>query len=141
MKRAVRPRRPQGFLLLEVILAIGIFGMAAVGFAVAINRTADAASMAQRRMMITRILDSALTEALSLPVLEEGVTTVTLDETLGGTAIEVDTLIEPLEEMMNQDGEILQQMYRIEVSAHWYEAGEWMEESAETWRYGRMYQP
>jgi len=141
MKQRVRGRRPRGFLLLEVILAIGIFGMAAVGFAVAINRTADAASMAQRRMMITRILDSSLTEALSLPVLEEGVTTVTLDETLGGTAIEIDTLIEPLEEMMNQDGEILQQMFRIQVSAHWYEAGEWMEESAETWRYGRMYQP
>lgn len=132
---------PHGFLMMEVILAIGIFCLAAVGFAIALARTAEVASLAKRQMKITRILDSALTEALSQPVLEEGANTVVLEEELGGASVEIDTVVEPLEDLQNEDGEILQQMYRIQVSAHWYEDGQWMEEMAETWRYGRMYQP
>jgi type II secretory pathway pseudopilin PulG len=127
--------------MMEVVLALGIFGMAATAFAIALQRTADAATMAQRRMQIGRILESSLTEALSMPNLEEGKTSVTLLEEIGGAEVEVDTLIEPLLEMENQDGQLLQQMFRIEVSAHWYENGEWVEETAETWRYARLYQP
>jgi len=140
MRGARSIRRRAGFLLLEVILALGIFGIAATSFAMALSKTADAAMLAQRRMKITRILDSSLSEALSIPVLEEGSTTLALEERIGGAPVEVDTLIEPLPELQNQDGEFLQEMYRIEVSAHWYENGEWLSESAETWRYGRLYQ-
>lgn len=127
--------------MFEVVLALGIFGIAATAFAVALAQTADAAAFAQRRMQIGRILESSLTEAMSLPTLEEGSTSVTLLEEIGGETVEIDTLIEPLLEMQNEDGETLQQMFRIEVSAHWYENGEWMEETAETWRYGRLYLP
>lgn len=136
-------RRKRGFLMMEVVLAIGIFSIAATGFAMALARTADAAALAQRRMKITRILDSALREAVSLPssVLIEGTTTVALDEEIGGAAVEVDTTIEILSELENQDGQLLQQMFRIEVAANWYENGSWMNETAETWRYGRLYQP
>lgn len=140
--RNLHPTAPRrGFLLLEVVLAFAIMAIVAVAFGVAIARTADAAELAQRRMQMDRILESALDEALSLPVLEEGVTSVTLDEEVGGAAVEVDTRIEILEEMENEDGQLLQQMYRIEVTSHWFENGEWQEEMAETWRYGRLYQP
>lgn len=138
-RRPSRHRR--GFLMFEVVLALGIFGIAATAFAVALAQTADAAAFAQRRMQIGRILESSLTEAMSLPTLEEGSTSVTLLEEIGGETVEIDTLIEPLLEMENQEGETLQQMFRIEISAHWYENGEWMEETAETWRYGRLYMP
>ncbi|MGB1130097.1 MAG: hypothetical protein ACPG4K_08600, partial [Haloferula sp.] len=107
--------------MFEVVLALGIFGIAATAFAVALAQTADAAAFAQRRMQIGRILESSLTEAMSLPTLEEGSTSVTLLEEIGGETVEIDTLIEPLLEMQNEDGETLQQMFRIEVSAHWYE--------------------
>ena len=137
MKRRKSASGRRGFLLMEVILALGIFGMAATGFAMALAKTADAAAMAQQRMKIARILDSALTEALSLPVLEEGTTSVVLKE----DGIEVDTRVELIEDLQNLDGKILQEMYRIEVSAHWYEFGEWVEETAETWRYSRLYVP
>src|SRR5512137_1279657 len=59
-----------GFLLLEMVLALAVFGMAATGFVVALHRMSATATMAQSELRITRILDSALDETLSLPVLE-----------------------------------------------------------------------
>ncbi|HEX7260368.1 MAG TPA: type II secretion system protein, partial [Luteolibacter sp.] len=89
------PARPlkRGFLLLEMILALAVFGIAATGFAVALHRMADAASLAQSELRITRILESALNETLSLPTLEEGTT----NSSVGKTGIELDTTISLLE--------------------------------------------
>lgn len=129
------PKR--GFLLLEMILALAVFGIAATGFAVALHRMSQAASLAQSELRITRILDSALDETLSLPVLEEGTT----NTSVGETGIELDTTIKLLEELQNEDGQLLQEMYVINVTAKWFESGTWHDRSVETWRYGRMYQP
>jgi hypothetical protein len=98
---------------------------------------ADAASLAQSELRINRILESALTEQLSFPTLEEGVTQIPVE----GTEIELDVIIVPLEELMNQDGEFLQEMFHITVTANWFQNGEWQSRSAETWRYNLMYQP
>lgn len=136
MKRPAPMTRP-GFLLLEMVLALAVFGMAATGFVVALHRMSAAASLAQSELRITRVLDSALDETISLPVLEEGQT----NTTVGETGIELDTTIELIEDLMNEDGEILQEMYRIEIIARWYANGEWQDRTVETWRYGRMYQP
>ena len=132
---AQNPRR--GFLLLEMVLALMVFGIAVTGFTVALRRMAQAASMAQSELRITRILDSAIDETLSLPVLEEGDTSATVGE----TGIELNTTIKLLDEMENEDGQLLQDMYDIKINARWYEGGEWHEREVETWRYGRMYQP
>ena len=51
------------------------------------------------------------------------------------------TAITLLNSLENQDGAQLQEMYLITVTARWHESGAWQERSAETWRYGRMYQP
>ncbi|NQW99579.1 type II secretion system protein, partial [bacterium] len=77
----------RGFLLLEMVLALAVFGIAATGFAVALHRMAAVAGLAQSELRITRILDSALDETLSLPVLEEGVS----DSTVGETGIDLIT--------------------------------------------------
>jgi hypothetical protein len=130
-------RNNRGYLLLEVVLAIAVFAIACTGLTVAFHRMAAAASLAQSELRITRILDSALTEQLSLPMLEEGVTQVPVE----GSDIELDVVIEPIEDMENQDGELLQQMFHIKIIANWYENGAWQERSAETWRYNPMYQP
>ena len=130
-----RPKR--GFLLLEMILALAVFGIAATGFAVALRRMSSAAELAQSELRITRILDSALDETLSLPVLEEGET----NSTVGATGIELDTTIKLLDKLENQDGQLLQQMYSISITAKWFESGEWHDRTVDTWRYGSMYQP
>ena len=135
----MRTRRPvgaRGFALLEVLLAVAVFSTAATGFVVALHKTGEVAAATQREMKITRVLESALHEALSLPTLEEGKTTLELED----SGMEIDTLIEPIE-IENQDGQLLQEMYRIEVTVFWIEDDEWQERSAETWRYARLYQP
>ncbi|OYV02834.1 MAG: hypothetical protein CFE26_21745 [Verrucomicrobiales bacterium VVV1] len=133
---ASRGRR--GFLLLEVIFALAIFGIAATAFAVAFHRMAQAADLAQNELRITRMLESSLNEALSVPTLEE--------ETKSYILVERDTEIETKVEMIkdeleNEDGQLLQEMYRITVTARWFQDGAQRERSAETWRYGRLYQP
>lgn len=127
----------RGFLLLEMVLALGVFGIAATGFAVALRRMSQAAQLAQSELRITRILDSALDETLSLPVLEEGVTSTTVGE----TGIDLDTTISLLEDLETEEGQPLSEMFRIEIVARWYDNGEWLERAVDTWRYGRMYQP
>lgn len=130
-------RKKRGFLLLEVVLALAVFAIACTGLTVAFHRMAGAASLAQSELRITRILDSTLTEQLSMPTLEEGVTQIPVE----GNDIQLDVRIEPIEDMENQDGELLQQMFHIKIIAKWYENGAWQERSAETWRYNPMYQP
>ena len=98
---------------------------------------ADAASLAQTEMRITRILESALTEQLSFPTVEEGTTQIPVE----GTDIELDVVIEPIEDLKNQDDEILQDMFHITITANWFAKGAWQSRSAETWRYNLMYQP
>jgi Tfp pilus assembly protein PilV len=132
--------RRRGFLMMEVVLALGIFGIAVTGFTIAIARTAEVAAMAQRQSQINRLLESSLSEALATPNLEVGRTTVVVEETIAGASVEIDTLVEELTELEAENGQLLDAMYRIEVSAHWFADGEWREEMAETWRYGRLYQ-
>ena len=127
----------RGFLLLEMILALAVFGIAATGFAVALHRMAAVAGLAQRELRITRILDSALDETLSLPVLEIGTT----NTSVGETGIELDTTVELIEDLQNEDGQPLQEMYLIKVEAKWFDNGQWQNRAVDTWRYGRMYQP
>jgi len=127
----------RGFLLLEVVLALAIFGIAATAFAVAINQIAHSASLAQKELRITRILESALDEAVSLPTLEEGTTSTAVPD----TGVELDTTVELIENLESEEGQLLQQMYRVKVTAHWFNKNVWDERTVETWRFGRMYQP
>jgi prepilin-type N-terminal cleavage/methylation domain-containing protein len=133
--RASRTRR--GFLLLEVVIALAVFGIAATALAVAFHRMGQAADLAQNEMRITRILESALNETLSLPTLEEGTTSQVLAE----RGMEIETKIELMkEELENEDGQLLQEMYRITITGRWVQNGLQNERTAETWRYARLYQ-
>lgn len=130
------PADSGGFALLEVVLALLLFAIVGTSLSTALNSVGRIAGDARREMSLTRLIDSELRAAMSLPQLEEGVTTKVLDE----KGIEIETLIEPLEELENENGQILQQMFRIQVKAVWWENNDWQEVSAETWRYERLYQ-
>jgi Tfp pilus assembly protein PilV len=130
-------RKTRGYLLLEVVLAMGVFAMAATGFTVALQKAADASDMAAREMQITRILQSSLDEALAVPVLEEGEITQKLEE----RNIDIVILYEKIEDMENQDGQLLQNMWRVTVTAYFLQGTTEMSRTAVTWRYGQLYQP
>jgi len=127
----------KGFLLLEMVLALSVFAMATTGFVVALHRMAAAANQARDELRVTRILESALNETLSLPVLEEG----EMSDVSGDGEIDILVVIEPIEDLENEEGLTLTEMFRIGITARWYENGDWQERSIETWRYARLYQP
>ncbi len=138
----LKTRHRRGFLLLEVVLALTVFGVAATGFTVALHRMADAAKLAQKELRLTRVLESALDETLTLPVLEEGVTTsIAGPPEDSSRRIDLETQVILLDELENENGQLLQEMYRVVVTAYWFEGGIEQRRSVETWRYGRMYQP
>lgn len=129
--------RGRGFLLLEMVLALAVFSMVTTGFVVALHRMSQAASQARDELRVTRILESALNETLSLPVLEPG----EMSDVAGDGKIDILAVVEPIEDLQNEEGETLNEMMRIRISARWYEAGDWQEREIETWRYTRLYQP
>jgi hypothetical protein len=133
--RSSRPRR--GFMLMESILALSLFAIVGVALITALHEIGRMAYDARREGRLARILDSELRFAMMVPVLEEGETVKALDE----FDLEITTIVEPMLEVENQDGVLLQQMYRVEVQASWYENNEWNEMFVESWRYARLYQP
>lgn len=122
---------------MEVVLALFIFSIACTGLVVAFHSMAKTATHAQNELRITRILESALAEQISYPTLEEGTAQIPVD----GTNIELDVEITPIDDLENKDGQLLQEMYRIKITANWYADGQWQSRSVETWRYNLMYQP
>ena len=127
-------------MLLEVVLAIGVFAIAVTGFVVALQKTSDLGFQTRREMRLTRLLESALAKAMSQPVLEEKTESEPVEE-MANEGMQMETTVEPMTEIENEDGQILQEMYRIKVRASWFEGASPQEMTAETWRYSRLYQP
>ncbi len=132
------PRKPaKGYLLLEMVLALGIFALVTTGFVVALQRMASASTQARDELKITRILETALNETLSLPVLEEGEMT----DVAGDGKYDILAVIAPIEDLQNEEGLDLNDLFSIRITARWYENGDLHEREVETWRYARLYQP
>ena len=135
----------RGFVLLEIIIALGLFAAVAVSLVKALHMTSQTAVMIQDGMRVDRVLRSAMTEALSNPYLKEGTQKVDISELTGDDKSffsgELETIVEALA-LENEDGQLLQNMYRIEVIFYWRGSdGEWQEQGVETWRYGNLYRP
>jgi len=124
MKILSRSPRRRGFLLMEAVLALLVFSVMAIALTRTLAGVRQNSIAIQQKMTIARILDSKLTEVLTLSNLEEGDVIVD-DEEIGG---QIRTVIEPLE-LENEDGTILPQMFRVRITAIWFEDG----------RNGRMY--
>ena len=121
--------------MMEVLIAVALFALVGTGLVVALNDLGDFAFKLHREQRLSRMLDSELRRTMSLPNLEEGVEKVNLEE----MGVEIETIIEPIEELENQDGQLLPNMFRIKVSAYWWADGEYQTQSTETWRYARLY--
>lgn len=125
-----------GFTILEVLLALALFGMMMVGLTRALNMIVHSAVRSGEEVRMIRNLETLLTEASKAAQFEEG--TEYLGEDESGVAYE--RIIEELTEMENMDGQILQSMWRIAIVASYERNGETLERVAETFRYEPLYQ-
>jgi hypothetical protein len=121
-------------VLLEVLLALTLFGLVAVALTNALSQVGKLAVEGQLELHVINGLQSALLEASKVPEMEVG-TLSSEPDTLG---IVYETTIEELE-LYNIDEEVLTDMYRIEVRAFWEANGQAQEETAETFRYEPLY--
>lgn len=137
----------RGYVLLEIVIAMGLFAVVSVALVKALHVTSDTAAGIQDGMRIQRVLKSAMIDALSNPDIQEGEITEDLMEVTGdgGDQLpflrgELETIIEPME-MENEDGQLLENMFRIRVTFYWRANGEEREQTVETWRYAPLYRP
>ena len=133
-----RPRR--GLVIIEVLVSLLIFGMAAVGLMEAITASAKTAVSAQQELRMLLRLQSRLTEVSKFPdiakLYDSPPRASDPDEFGVWTSVE----IEKLENLTTaQDKQEVKDMYRITVTAHYDSYGQEGEVTAETVRYARLY--
>lgn len=134
--RRRKSRKTGGWLLMEVVIALGIFSAAVVSFIVTLNQVAELSLLTRQETMVSRLIEGALMEALTVPEIKEEKYEYQLDET--DMVITVDT--SPIT-LVNKDQSQLEDMWLVKVTARWMQSGEPCEETVETWRYGKLYQP
>lgn len=121
---------------MEVILALFIFSLVATAFTKALGAVWRTTAYVNEELAITQILDTALTEALYLPNLEEGST----ERFYAEREITVETRVQPLE-LENEEGAILPNMWEVIIIGRFVRDGERREQQIRGWRYQPLYQP
>ncbi len=104
------------FTLLETLVAVGVFGMAALGLLAALGGTVDASRAVQRQAEIRNVMENLLA-GLSLGPFTESQTDVTID----GAVYRQEVV---REELQNNEKTILPGYWRVRVTAKWQEAGQ-----------------
>ena len=163
MKLRFKSRRLRGgFILLEVLLALAIFGLVSVGITRALQQIGEVAIRSGEELRIQRKLESWLTRyskadfrdqdfRSALPIEGEIVGEVFDEVSAYADEMGVDyyAYVEPLEEMYTlvvrePDGDEqespLQNMYRIKIEAIWGDSDQERIRVAETIRYESLYQ-
>ena len=135
-----RRRQATAFILIEIMLALALFGMSAVGLIKALARTSQLAAESQMDVRMLLRLQSRLTEISKLTDItpwKDKSETSPRDE-LG---VWTETSVEEMKDFKNEDGQELTQMYRIYVKAFY--TVEWQKDpimmDAEVWRFAPLY--
>tara|TARA_B100000900_G_scaffold338773_1_gene301061 strand:+ start:314 stop:724 length:411 start_codon:yes stop_codon:yes gene_type:complete len=135
MKVLSSRRRENGFMMAEVILALGIFTIVATSYSKALATLWRTTAYVKEKQVITQIMDSALNEALYLQRLEEGSSEVYIEE----RDLDLETIVVPLEEMETINGNFLQNMWQVTVIARFEQDGQYQERVVRGWRYLPLY--
>ena len=101
-----------GFVLLEIIFAIALFSIVAVGMTRALDQMATTTKFAKREGQVMRVLESVLAEVVHQPKLKPG--GVHFD--VGADGVEADATIERIE-LLTRNKNKLDHMFQITVDA------------------------
>lgn len=138
MKTTVQPRhRTAGFTLMEVLLALAVFSIAALALVGTINQIATVSSDSQRLLEIEQTLESLIDEYGKMPQVRE------LEEQIkpGADGVAYRVLIQQVKNLQNKDGRFLQNTFQILVTARWDDGDGAVEMNAETYRYAGAFLP
>jgi type II secretory pathway pseudopilin PulG len=101
-----------GFVMLEAVLALGLFTTVATAMVIALNQLSSANTDMRREALLLRTLESAMTEAAHRTPLEPRFETTPTD----AFGVRVETQIEPLN-LKNQRGQPLRGLFQVTVTA------------------------
>ncbi|GAA5143965.1 hypothetical protein GCM10023213_33060 [Prosthecobacter algae] len=106
-----------GFALLEIILALGLFSIVAVGMTQALDQIAQTSKQARQEAQVLRVLESVLAEVSHQPELKP--TTVSFPKSADGVDARASIVKVKL---MTQDKTELDHMFLVQAEA-WLETG------------------
>lgn len=123
--------------LLEVVMALAVFSIAALALVGMINKIADVATDSQKFLEVEQTLESLIDEYGKVPQMRE------LEEDIkpGADGVSYRVIIEQVKDLKSQDGSFLQEIFHIRVFARWNDGGGPTEIMAETLRYAGVFQP
>lgn len=107
----------QGFALLEIILALGLFSLVAVGMTQALDQIAQTSKQSRQEAQVLRVLESVLAEVSHQPELKA--TTVSFPRSADGVDARASIVKVKL---MTKDKTELDHMFHVKAEA-WLETG------------------
>ncbi len=129
--------RPRGMTLLEVILALALFTTAAVALVIALNSIGLATIEARNLRAVEQNLEGILDEESKRPQIAE----LEKDIKPGADGVAYHVQVSQINNLRNQAGVQLNNLFRVVVTAKWKEDGRPMSLEAETLRYSGMFMP
>ena len=111
------PLSKQGFALLEILMAMALFSMVAVGMTKALDQIAQTTKRSRQEAQVLRVLESVLAEVSHQPELKPR--SVTFPKTSDG--IDASATIETVR-LLTQDKMELNAMFRVHAEA-WLSEG------------------
>lgn len=126
-----------GMTLMEVVLAMAVFSVAALALVGTLDQIARVSMDARRTLEVEQNLESLVDEFGKTPQIKE------LDEQIkaGKDGIAYRVIITLVRDLRNQEGRFLQNTFRVKAIARWNEGYGPIEMEAETYRYAGAFLP
>lgn len=126
-----------GMTLMEVLLALAVFSIAAMALVGTLTQIASVSSDSQQLLEIEQSLESLIDEYGKMPQIRE------MEEQIkpGADGVAYRVLIQQVKDLQNQEGRFLQNTFRIQATARWDDGSGPIEMNAETYRYAGAFLP
>jgi len=121
----------RGMTLLEVLLAVAVFGIAGTALVGALNQLAEAVLDGRQIRQMELTVESLIDEYSKVPQLQQ----VEQDIKAGADGISYHVSVQPVRDIRNQENRELQGLFRIKVRGQWKSSGEPLIIDAEVLRY------
>lgn len=125
--------KPRGFTLLETLLALMVFSLAVVALVEAVHQLGTSSLHQRREAEVQEQMRSLLLEHTRMPLPPEELETREGDVTYTVERIR-------LEDLRNLDGQPVQDIFEVRVTAVWMEGGIEQQAESATWVYPPLFQ-